>query len=152
MELLEKNEILKNQNISLVYENYKEHCELLGYQIIMEGQIYYANKKNYIKLIERYLNQSIDEDTTKGFVSKFCEIFQNDNKELVKIENKILKDGRKALDQLEIHPNSFYFSDLIFEIVESGEKLTFDPSNFYGISPEEFIEMIHKNYLEIKKI
>ena len=152
LELLKKNDMLKNQNISLVYENRQEHLELLKYQILVEGQIYYANKKNYIEVIERYLNQRIDEDATRRFVSKFCDIFQSHNKKLLNIENQILKDEKKTLDQLEIHPNSMSFSDLTFQIVDSGENLTVDPDNVYGITFAQFSEIIQKNYLEMKKL
>lgn len=152
LELLEKNDTLKNQNISLIYENPLEHRELLEYQILVEGQIYFNNKTNYIKLIETHLNKIINETQTRQFFSQFREIFQDDNKKLLEIENQILKDGRKRLDQLEIHPNSISFSDLTFQIVDCGENLTLDPENTYGITLSQFREIIKKNYLEMKKL
>jgi hypothetical protein len=152
LELLEKNDTLKNQNISLIYENPLEHRELLEYQILVEGQIYFNNKTNYIKLIETHLNKIINETQTRQFFSQFREIFQDDNKKLLEIENQILKDGRKILDQLEIHPNSISFSDLTFQIVDCGENLTLDPENTYGITLSQFHEIIKKNYLEMKKL
>lgn len=152
LELLEKNDTLKNQNISLIYENPLEHRELLEYQILVEGQIYFNNKTNYIKLIETHLNKIINETQTRQFFSQFREMFQEDNKKLLEIENQILKDGRKRLDQLEIHPNSISFSDLTFQIVDCGENLTLDPENTYGITLSQFREIIKKNYLEMKKL
>ena len=139
LELLEKNNVLKNQNISLCYANSLEYDELLNYQILMEGEIYYSNKTNYIELIERYLNQSMDENGTIQFLVKFCQIFREDNKKLLEIENQILKNGKKRLNEIKMNiPNSSYFSDLIFEIYDSGEDLT--------------REIIQKNYLEMKKL
>jgi hypothetical protein len=139
LELLEKNNVLKNQNISLCYANSLEYDELLNYQILMEGEIYYSNKTNYIELIERYLNQSMDENGTRQFLVKFCQIFREDNKKLLEIENQILKNGKKRLNEIKMNiPNSSYFSDLIFEIYDSGEDLT--------------REIIQKNYLEMKKL
>jgi hypothetical protein len=79
-------------------------------------------------------------------------MFQEDNKKLLKIENQILKDGRKRLDQLEIHPNSIHFSNLTFQILDCGENLTLDPENAYGITLSQFREIIKKNYLEMKKL
>jgi hypothetical protein len=105
----------------------------------MEGEIYYSNKTNYIELIERYLNQSMDENGTRQFLVKFCQIFREDNKKLLEIENQILKNGKKRLNEIKMNiPNSSYFSDLIFEIYDSGEDLT--------------REIIQKNYLEMKKL
>ena len=40
IELLKKEETLKNQEISLLDENPKEHRELFSYKIILENQIY----------------------------------------------------------------------------------------------------------------
>jgi hypothetical protein len=113
-QLLQKNDMLKNQNISLLYDNPPEYCELVEYKRLVQGEMYYSNKSNYIQLIEKYLNQinqSIDKDATRRFMSKFCDIFQEDNKKLLEIENQILKDGRKRLDELAIHPNSICFSE-----------------------------------------
>jgi hypothetical protein len=152
LELLEKNDMLNNQKISLIYSNPLEHRELLEYQILVEGQIYFSNKTNYIKLIETHLNKIINETQTMQFFSQFREMFQEDNKKLLKIENQILKDGRKRLDELEIHQNSIHFSNLIFQIVDCGENLTLDPENAYGITLSQFREIIKKNYLEMKKL
>lgn len=44
IELLKKEETLKNQEISLLDENPKERRELFSYKIILENQIYYNRK------------------------------------------------------------------------------------------------------------
>jgi hypothetical protein len=151
-ELLQKQETLKSQNISLVYENPKEHRELLAYQIIVEGDIYYKNKPQYIQLIENYLSQNLGEDETRLFVSKFVTIFRSDNQRLYSIEKEIITEGIQKLDALNIHPNSVEFSDLTFQIIEGGELLTFDSNNSCGITVSDFINLIQKNYLLMKNL
>ena len=51
IELLKKEELLKNQGTSLSNENPKEDSELLSYGIILENQIYYNRKAEYIFLV-----------------------------------------------------------------------------------------------------
>jgi hypothetical protein len=49
MELLKKDETLKNQEIYLVEENPKEDLKLLSYRVILENQIYYNRRKVVLK-------------------------------------------------------------------------------------------------------
>ena len=51
IELLKKEELLKNQGTSLSNENPKEDSKLLSYGIILENQIYYNRKAEYIFLV-----------------------------------------------------------------------------------------------------
>lgn len=62
IELLEKEETLKNQEISFVDENPKEHRGLFSYKIILENKIYYNRKAEYIFLIEEYLRENAGKD------------------------------------------------------------------------------------------
>jgi hypothetical protein len=48
IELLKKQEILRNEETSLYYENREERRELLSYGIILENQIHYNQKVEYI--------------------------------------------------------------------------------------------------------
>lgn len=56
IELLRKEETLENQEIDLLHENPKEYFELSSYKIILENQIYYNSKVQYIFLVEEYLS------------------------------------------------------------------------------------------------
>ena len=51
IELLKKEEILKNEGTSLFNENREEDLELLSYGVILENQIYYNRKAEYIFLV-----------------------------------------------------------------------------------------------------
>jgi hypothetical protein len=58
IELLKKEEILKNEGTSLFNENRQEDLELLSYGAILENQIYYNRKAEYIFLVKEYLREN----------------------------------------------------------------------------------------------
>ena len=58
IELLKKEEILRNEGTSLFNENREEDLELLSYGVILENQIYYKRKAEYIFLVEEYLREN----------------------------------------------------------------------------------------------
>ena len=55
-ELLKKQKMLQDQNKSLSEENPIERCELSSYGVILENQIYYNRKDEYIGLV--YLKEN----------------------------------------------------------------------------------------------
>ena len=96
IELLKKEETLKNEGISLLDENPKERRELFSYKIILENQIYYNRKAEYIFLVEEYLRENAGEDGARLFVLEFFKIFKKDNKALkflkMKFFNRVFKN------------------------------------------------------------
>jgi hypothetical protein len=59
-ELVAKDEDLKIKGTSLYYENQSEYDELLSYKIILEEQVFYANRFQYTDLIKKYLDGQIN--------------------------------------------------------------------------------------------
>jgi len=150
IELLKKEETLKNQEISLLDENPKERRELFSYKIILENQIYYNRKAEYIFLVEEYLRENAGEDGARLFVWEFFNIFKKDNKALKILEKEILQQGIPKLATFWIDPKSTEFSALINQIVGSCEFLTFDPEDTYGMTLDQFRDSIQKIYLKIQ--
>jgi len=150
IELLKKEETLKNQEISLLDENPKERRELFSYKIILENQIYYNRKAEYIFLVEEYLRENAGEDGARLFVWEFFKIFKKDNKALKILEKEILQQGIPKLATFWIDPKSTEFSALINQIVGSCEFLTFDPEDTYGMTLDQFRDSIQKIYLKIQ--
>jgi hypothetical protein len=146
LKLLKTQEFLRNKNISFAFQDIKAYSELLKFQIIVEGDLYYKNKSQYFQLIEDYFNQTVGEDETKLFVFKFLNIFKKDNSLLLQFEREVLIEGIEKLEALKIHPNSVKFSELIFRIFERIEK--FDSKT--DIS--DFMLLIKQNYLEMTKL
>ena len=144
IELLKKEEILKNEGTSLFNENREEDLELLSYGVILENQIYYNRKAEYIFLVEEYLRENAGEDGAHLFVWEFFKIFKKDNKALKILEKEILQQGIPKLDTFWIDPKSTEFSALINQIVGSCEFLTFDPEDTYGMSLNKFRDSVQK--------
>ena len=150
IELLKKEEILRNEETSLFNENREEDLELLSYGVILENQIYYNRKAEYSFLIEEYLRENAGEDGARLFVWEFFKIFKKDNKALEILEKEILEQGIQKLATLWIDPKSTEFSALINQIVGSCEFLTFDPEDTYGMTLNQFRDSIQKIYLKIQ--
>ena len=150
IELLKKEEILKNEGTSLFNENCVEDLELLSYGVILENQIYYNRKAEYVFLVEEYLRENAGEDGARLFVWEFFKIFKKDNKALKILEKEILQQGIPKLATFWIDPKSTEFSALIHQIVGSCEFLTFDPEDTYGMTLDQFRDSIQKIYLKIQ--
>ena len=150
IELLKKEEFLKNEGTSLFNENREEDLELLSYGVILENQIYYNRKAEYIFLVKEYLRESAGEDEARLFVWKFFKIFKKDNKALKILEKEILQQGTQKLATFQIDPKSTKFSALVNQIVGSCEFLTFDPEDTYGMTLDQFRDSIQKIYLKIQ--
>lgn len=142
IELLKKNEILKNEGTSLFNENHEEDLELLSYGVILENQIYYNRKAKYSFLIEEYLRENAGKDGARLFVWEFFKMFKKDNKALEILEKEILEQGIKRLATFCIDPKSTEFSALINQIVGSCKFLTFDPEDSYGMTLDQFRDSI----------
>ena len=149
IKLLKKEEFLKNEGTSLFNENCKEELELLSYRVILDNQIYYNWKAEYIFLVEEYLRQGAGEDGARLFVWKFFKIFNKDNKALKVLEKEILQQGSQKLATFQINPKSTEFSALVNQIIGSCEFLTFDPEDTYRMTIDQFCDSIQKIYLKI---
>jgi len=139
IELLKKEEILRNEATSLFNENCKEDLELLSYDVILENQIYYNRKAEYIFLIEEYLRENARKDGAN--------IFREDAKALKNLE----KEGLQRLANFFIDPKSTEFSALINQIVGHCEFLTFGPEYSYGITLDQFRDSIEKIFFKMQK-
>jgi len=151
IELLKREETLKNQEISLLDENPIEGRELFSYEIILENQVYYNRKAEYIFLVEEYLKENAGEDGARLFMWEFFNLFQKDNKALEILEKEILQEGSQKLATFCIDPKSTKFSALINHIVGLCEFLTFDPEDTYGITLDKFRDSIEKVFFKMQK-
>jgi hypothetical protein len=146
IELLRKEEFLKNEGTFLFNENREEDLELLSYGVILENQIHYNRKAEYIFLVEKYLRESAGEDGARLFVWEFFKIFKKDNKAKKILEKEILQQGIQKLATFQMDPKSTEFSALVNQIVGSCEFLTFDPEDTYGMTLDQFRNSIQKIY------
>ena len=90
-ELVAKDKNLKLKNNSLYNENRSEYQELVSYQIILEEQVFYENRFQYIDLIKKYIDGKIN-----------CYTFQWDFFDLHRSHSKILDNLIENLNQSAI--------------------------------------------------
>ena len=85
----------------------KEYSELLSYQVIVEEQIFYNQKVEYLALVEEYLRENAGELGANLFVWEFSNIFGQKNNEAVEIlEKGILEQGIQRLATFSIDPKA----------------------------------------------
>ena len=112
IELLKKENFLKNEGTYLFNENREEDLELLSYGVILENQIYYNQKAEYTFLVEKYLRENGSEDGARLFVWEFFKIFKKNNKALKILEKEILQQGIQKLATFQIDPKQKILSTL----------------------------------------
>jgi hypothetical protein len=162
--LLKKKETLRNQGIYIWKEPKGEYDELLSYKIILQQQLCYNRKDEYISLIEEFLKETAgkDGDRLAGrsglFRWQFLILWRYMISDSEILEKEILEQGIQRLTSFYIDPKSREFGDLIEEIRDLCEFLTFDfeeieePEEIeeVEINPDEFRTSIEKIYFEIK--
>lgn len=77
LELLQKQENLRSEGKSLYEVKKSEDSELSSYRIVLQKQIFYQNRSQYIDLVKKCLDGKIN---CYAFQWDFTEIFQNDLK------------------------------------------------------------------------
>lgn len=123
----------------------------MSYKIILENQIYYNRKAEYIFLVQEYLMENAGKDGARLFRWEFFNMYKKDNKALKMFEKEILEQGLQKLDTFCIDPKSTEFSELIDHIVALVEFLTFDPEDTYGITLDQFTDSIEKVFFKLQK-
>lgn len=129
----------KNQKSSFLNQ------ELLDYTIILEDQIAYSKKDDFLVSIRQYLSKKISADE---FRSKIIQI----NKE-IGAKCDLLLDDFEDLEQFSISKNLKEFSDPIYEIStlcsEFYEAWSFDKTA-KSMPEEEFYKLIYKYSIQLQ--
>lgn len=123
----------------MIYDKKSEYRELLDYQIILQDQIFYANRFQYINLIKNYIDGGIN-----------CYAFQWDFFELHQEHMKIFDNLIKNLNQsssitFSTDSKIKHVSLLINEMVDFCEFLD------EGVTEERFDKEIKKIYKDMQK-
>ena len=137
-------------------KNAKEYRELLSYQIILENQVHYNNKSDYIFLLQEYLEYYNENTDEKGageglFLWEFNTLFHADTKSLSVLEKEILEQGIDRLNTFSIDPKSPEFSDLIHDIFNICEALNPEAEDRSEITFDEFRKYMEEIFFEIQK-
>lgn len=150
VQLLKKEEIFEEEGKSFFDENREENLELLSYDIILQNQIYYNRKDEYINLVSKYLNLPKTERAAELFAWNFFNLFTADSNAIHHFRKEICQEGIQRLDPFLIHPKSTDFYDLVEDIFYCCEALTFDLKDNDGINLDQFHDLIEKSFLKMK--
>lgn len=141
-ELVAKEKALQAENSSLYDINKSEYSELTSYQTILQQQVFYDNRSQYIDLIQKCIDGEIN---CYAFQWDFFAIYYDH----IKIYHKLIENLNQAGISSEI---SFYtdskiknFSLLIDELVPICEFLN------EGLSERGFYRKMEKIYSNIQK-
>lgn len=152
IQLLKKRELLIEEGGFL---NDEESREFLSYGIIIENQIYYNRKDEYIRLVAKYLNTNKSKIAAEFFAAEFSHIYQNDNKALDLLKEELLQEGLQEglqrLDTFPINPKSEDFSIFIEDMFGLCEFLTFDKEDQNGVTLDQFHDYLEKLFVKMQE-
>ena len=143
LELLRKEKALNVENRSLYEVKKSEYSELISDRIVLQEQIYYQNRFQYIDLVKKCLDGEIN---CYALQWDFFEIYQNDMKTLDKLIKKVSQYGIDG--EMNFHTDSKIenFSSLL------GDQLV-PMCDFLddGLSEESFSHKLEQVYSEMLK-
>ena len=143
LELLLKEKILESENKSLYEIDKSEYSELTSYKIVLQKQIYYENRFQYIDLVKKCIDGEIN---CYAFQWDFFEISRNDMKNLDKLIKKVSRSGIDG--EMNFHTDSKIenFSSLIDDQLVPMCEFLDD-----GLSEESFYQKLEEVYSEMLK-
>ena len=119
---------LRNQGKILFQENRKEFLELIPYDIVVEEEVYWAHREEFVKIIKNFLTGNIDFDEFEiafsVLYSKVRKEFESFSIDLEQIE-KFQPSTRS--DKFAIVMNAFYrkFEEVEDEYVTEDEAMNY---------------------------
>ena len=143
LELLRKKKFLESENKSLYEVEKSDDSELTSYMIVLEKQIYYENRFQYIDLVKKCLDGEIN---CYEFQWDFVEIYQNDIISLDKLIEKV--------SQYEIDSKLNFHTDLKiknFSSLLSDQLVPMCDFLDDGLSEESFYQKLEQVYSEMLK-
>ena len=121
-----------------------ESKELFNYSAVLDRQLDWETRDQYLQLLEEFLEGKID-------IGEFLVAFE----ERVRLNGEVLDILESNLILLEPHQKSLDFLDFIQQILQDCEIYNPDPKPFrheYELDETEFRDSIEETYLQIQKL
>ena len=144
IELLKEDQKLGSQNSSLYKEDKVKDRELLSYGIMVENQIIYNRRNEYIPLIEKYVSKKID---YSSFIYQLFTIQEKDDGLIDHLENNF-----EELSKVLIDSKSSEFGVIIEDIFDLFELIDCAENEPFEIIELRFRSVIEESLLQIEKI
>jgi hypothetical protein len=117
-DLLEYSNNLRKSEKVLYYENKEAFLELLSYQVIIENEVFWQSKDQFVLLMLNFINETLD---AIEFKSEFFAITRQNQNLYESFERNFEK-----LENFKVNPKSEGFSTLIEEIFSDCDMLNLD--------------------------
>lgn len=139
LELVNKSKMVYAKETSFNHTNKSEYLELSNYEIILEQQIFYQNRSQYVNLIKDYIDGKIN-----------CYVFQWDFFELYQNHLEILDD---LIENSNQYSSITFYTDSKIKHVSSliNDMVGFCEFLDEGVTEERFDEEIKKIYNDLQK-
>lgn len=142
LKLVRKSHNYKKQGQSLLQEDPQSYNQLLNFLVVMESNLHWENKTNYIKLIENFLNHQLKAD---DFSIIFCNKYEKVNREVKQLNHEL--DSLKISKLLITNEKSYDFSKKLTELYSLCDN--FDLFQVSRIKKKNQINSFHH---DVKKI
>ena len=96
LKLLSYSNKLKKENKSLRKENPEQFKQFLDFLVVIEENLHYLKKEEYMELSVDFLNDEISAD---DFSSYFMSIYENVNKRLIKMQENQIQELQNLLEK-----------------------------------------------------
>lgn len=121
-----------------------ESQELFNYSVVLDRQLDWETRDQYLQLLEEFLEGKID-------IGEFLVAFE----ERVRLNGEVLDILESNLILLEPHEKSLDFLDFMHQILQDCAIYNPDPEPFrheYELDETEFRDSIEETYLQIQKL
>ena len=132
-----------SKKTGLAYFKDPEVLELLNYNSKVESQILYENKNEYLRLIQKYLEEKI---SPGDFRCNYLDMIKKSMEKTSKILNNL-----DELSHFWIDPEGESLGSLLTDILESCQCIIEFGIENSGISEDGFRQLLEKVVLEMKK-
>ena len=149
IDLLKKQDMLRNEGRFL---DDQEDSELLNYGCILQCQIFYNRRTEYVSFLQEYLRYNPSgEDEANLFRFEFFHIYRKDLKLTKTLTQEIIDKGLSVFPTFLLDSKAEGFDALINQIISACEALTFDPEETYGFFSDKFADFIRRILSEMEK-
>lgn len=154
LKLLKQEKILKDQGKLLSDYDETKKYELIKYLGLLENQIFWKNRNEYIEMLDSFIKKKISLDQ---FFQQFSRLYGLNRKDAQKwkknLEEEIFVNKSNEID-IEINPKSYKFTKIISDLHSSVDlcdpdvslqmNLEYPESLSYALS-EDFLRLIIEN-------
>ena len=122
-------------------ENHAKYLELLHYQVMMEREVFFQNRNDYLPLIQKFVEENLD---PWEFYSLFLDLWRKDRDQTDPFQQNLRENGKSTF---VIDNRAEEFCDCIDSIFDAGEQF-----NEIDNQKEKFRSKVTEIWAEIQNL